>query len=324
MKSKNLMICAAVAFSFLGGTVASADQLRIDSVMRDYRLSRSDAAAVATVSGALHFGDGDVVLWARDSGASVRDLGPAYVISYYTHEPVERVWRERRGRDWYDYGIACGIDWGSFNRLDLSYNDFDQMLWLNLSSTAYGCDQPLWDDLSGQGLSFNDIVLTIVLGDGNRDRCDYYANQYRNFGRDWGRLWTAGSRDPHVWTGYRDASWRNNGPQSFEDRNRQAQSDRSRQIQGQQNRQRQQQVDNNRQEQDRIARERQAQDQRNRQQVDRSRQGQDRQAQNRQQNQDNRDNGRTRQDNGGGRSPDRSRGDDGGGKDRGASGSRGR
>lgn len=272
---RNLTICAALAFSFLGGTAAKADQLRIDLVMRDCRLSRPDAAIVATVSAALHFGDRDVVYWARDCGRPVRDLGPAYVISYYTHEPVERVWRERRGRDWYDYGIDCGIDWGRFNRLDVSYSDFDRMIWLNLSSTAYGCDVPLWDDLYGQGLGFDDVILTIVLGDGRRDRCDYYAYEYRHYDRDWARWWTAAGRDPHLWVGYRDGDWRNGGGRSF--------NERSRDLQVQDRQDRQWQSDRNRQEQDRVMRDRQAEDRQDRQwQSDRNRQAQDRTTRDRQ------------------------------------------
>jgi len=273
-----------VALSFLGGTAAKADQLRIDSTMRDYRLSRSDAAEVATLSAALHFGERDVVSWARGVGRSVRDVGPAYVISSYSHEPVERIWSERRGRSWYDYGIDLGIDWGRFNRLDLSYSDFDRMLWLNLSSTAYGSDEPLWEDLSGQGLAFDDVILTIVLGDGNRDRCDYYAYQYRNHDRDWAHLWTSAGRDPHLWVGYRDNNWRSGDRQSSDDRSGQRQ------------------VDRNKQDQDRKARDKQVQDQQNRQR------------------QDNRDSGSGRQNNGN----DKSQGDNKGAKDRGGSGGRGR
>jgi hypothetical protein len=339
MKTK-LMIGVAVALGLLTGTTAMADQLRINLVTRDYRLSRSDAATVATISAALHFRDRDVVNWARDCRSSVRDVGPAYVISYYTREPVERIWRDRRGRDWYDYGLDRGVNWDRFNRLDLSYRDFDRMLWLNLSNNAYGCDEPLWDDLSDQGLSFNDVIITIVLGDGRRDRCDYYAYQYRNHNRDWGRWWTSADRDSRLWVGYRDNNWRTDRRYDRDDRDRNWQNDRDRNRDRQReldrdrqareraavdryNRDRQQRLDRLHQDQERAARDQQIRDQRNRdrqQQLDRDRQVKDRAARDKQvRDQQNRDRQNNRD-----KDRDRSRGDDKRSRDRDNSDNRGR
>jgi hypothetical protein len=168
-----------------------ADRARIDLVMQDYGLSRADAAAAVVLSASLHLGVADIVLEARDCGCSVCDAGPAFVIGHYTHEPFAYVWRHRHGRRWREYGLDLGIDWGRFNTLYVSYDDFDTFIWLNLCCGAYGCDVALWDDLNGWGLGCWDSVVTVVLGDGHYDRCRDFALEYRHYDHNWGRTWNA-------------------------------------------------------------------------------------------------------------------------------------
>jgi hypothetical protein len=238
-----------------------ADRSRVDLVMRDYRLSRPDAAAVVMLSASLHFGERDIVRYARDCGRSVRDVGPAFVISYYTDDPVDYVWDHRRGRSWRDYGDDQGMNWDRFNRLRISYSDFDRMIWMNLSDLAYGCDEPLWDDYGRQGFSFTDIVLVIVLGDGHRDRCDRYAYEYRRNDRDWGRVWPVIGPDWRSFERNRSDTWRSDDRQRGSSRDSQYQRDRDRQLQDQR--------DRDRRLQDQRDRDRQVQDQRDRQNRDR-------------------------------------------------------
>jgi hypothetical protein len=319
------ILWTTTALILICSTFAMADRARVDLVMRDYRLSRPDAAAVVMLSASLHFGERDIVRYARDCGRSVRDVGPAFVISYYTRDSVDYVWDHRRGQSWRDYGYDRGMDWDRFNRLRVPYRDFDRMIWMNLSDLAYGCDEPLWDDYDNQGFSFTDIVLVIVLGDGHRDRCDRYAYEYRHNNRDWGRVWPAIGPDWRSFERNRGDSWRSSDRYTDSSRDTRSQRDRDRLIQ---DRDRLRQSDRDRQlqdQRDRQSRDRQAQDQRDRQSRDRQaqeqrdRQSRDRQAQD-QRDRQNRDRGNDKgsRDRGGDGKGSRDRGNGGGGgRDRG-------
>ena len=91
------ILSSTTALALIWSASAMADRARIDSVMRDYRLARPDAAAAVVLSASLHLGIGDIVLGARDCGCSVCGAAPGYVIADYTHEPFDYVWRHGTG-----------------------------------------------------------------------------------------------------------------------------------------------------------------------------------------------------------------------------------
>ena len=185
MINRNLLAWTTAISALLCASFASAQRSRLDDLTRDYRISRSDAAAAIVLAGSLHMSERDIVYAARDCGRGVFDVAPAFVIANYADEGVERVWRQRDGRRWLDYALDLRIDIRSFNRLDVREDDFDRMMWANLLDGTYGCRPTLWDDMRGRGLSARDALVAIVLGEGDPYYCDHIYTEYRRCSYDW-------------------------------------------------------------------------------------------------------------------------------------------
>lgn len=185
MMNRNLIAWATGISALLCASFAAAQRSRLDNLTDDYRLSRYDAAATIVLADSLHMSDRAIIDSARDCGHGVFEMAPAFVLANYANEGVDRVWRQRDGRKWLDYAYDLRVDMRAFNSLDVSEDNFDRLMWVNLLDGAYGCRPTLWDDLCGRGLAVRDALVTVVLGDGDPYYCDQIYDEYRTCHYDW-------------------------------------------------------------------------------------------------------------------------------------------
>jgi hypothetical protein len=190
MKRRYLIAWTTAVSALLCASFSVAQPSRLEGLTQDYNISRYDAAATIVLADGLRMSQRDIVYSARDCGRGVFDMAPAFVLAKYADEGVERVWRQRDGRNWMDYARDLRIDMRELNRLDVRDDDFDRMMWVNLLDRVYGHGISLWDDMRGKGLSGRDALVAIVLGDGDARYCDQIYDQYQVCHCDWVPVFT--------------------------------------------------------------------------------------------------------------------------------------
>lgn len=177
---KRLLLALAIAAASVA-TFSPAQALDTDVsvLVRKSNVSILEAAAIAVIADAIGLDAAIVIDFGRRSGASVFDFGPAFILGYDCHRKPEDVWKLRRkGKGWGVIAKELGMHPGTFNKMRVN-GDFDKGVWVYAMSKRYPVGSKDYIYLQGKGLSHANIVGTIVLAEGRKDRFDSVAASWK-------------------------------------------------------------------------------------------------------------------------------------------------
>ncbi|MCH7905188.1 MAG: hypothetical protein IH944_11590 [Armatimonadetes bacterium] len=158
-----LMIC----------TAGSAQESLLAKISLDHKLTTTEAAAAVLIGNALGIKVEWVIGASRDSGVHLHNIGPAIVISHHSGYSLHDVLRQKpKGEGWGNVAKRMGMHPGTFNKMRVKGNDFENIIWINMLGDKYGFSERSFFELSKRGLKRDEIVAAVVMSNGKKDKLE--------------------------------------------------------------------------------------------------------------------------------------------------------
>ena len=165
---KPLAVVAAIVFI----STTNAQEVLLRSVMKENRLSTTEAAAAILIGEAL----GVKMDWLMHAQAHHSQpfiiLGPAIVISKQTGKHLDFVMKNRpkgKGKGWGNVAKQMGMHPGDFNKMRVQGVSFESLVWMNMLSKKYKFKPSEFKKLQKDGFKDAHIVLAVVRTEGKPD-----------------------------------------------------------------------------------------------------------------------------------------------------------
>lgn len=164
--------------AIVAGSMAHA-QVSMTAIIRDHKLSATEAAAAVLIADALKLDATFVISTGRNTGAPLVALGPAFVLSRECGRPVGDIWRLRRqGKGWGVIAKEMGMHPGTFNKMRRN-GDFDRNAWVVLAEKRYSYRDDDFRGLEKQGLGRGDVITAVVISGGDRSKMKSAVSDYK-------------------------------------------------------------------------------------------------------------------------------------------------
>ncbi len=177
---KKLLFALALASAFaVSFSPQLANATDISVLVRKNNVSILEAAAIAVLADALGMDAAILIEFGNRNRASAYDYGPAFILGHDCHRSPKDVWAMRKaGKGWGVIAKELGMHPGTFNKMRVN-GDFDRGIWMSALSRRYSVGSKDYAFLQGKGLGQPNIVATIALADGRRDRFDSIAASWK-------------------------------------------------------------------------------------------------------------------------------------------------
>lgn len=175
----------------LSGTAHAS--LSMTAIIRDHKLSATEAAAAILIADALKLDATFVINTSKSTGMAIVDIGPAFYISHHTRRPVTEVCKKRKGKGWGVIAKEMGMHPGTFNKMRVQ-GDFDRVCWVNLANTRYRLSEKDFKGLESHGMGRGDVLATLVISGGDRNKFSGVVSDWKK-DKSWKSHGKGGSSD---------------------------------------------------------------------------------------------------------------------------------
>lgn len=148
---------------------ANAQELLLHSVMKEQKLTTTEAAAAILIGEAL----GVKMDWLMHAQAHHSEtfviLGPAIIISRHTGHDLDYIMKNKpkgKGQGWGNIAKQMGMHPGQFNKMRVKGGTFESMLWMNMLNKKYKYKSNDYQRLLKDGFKDAEIVLAVVRTEG--------------------------------------------------------------------------------------------------------------------------------------------------------------
>lgn len=156
---------------------AMADMRDIQLTVKAHGLKPIEAAAAIVLARAMKMDVGVVVRNARSHRMSVRDSGPAYVISKNRHCSVNDMYDQRRKHNgWDDVARDSGYNCPVYKKVSKYGFDSDTNYWVSGISDAYHLNNDDWRYFDEYGMQRDDILSLLAYTDGDKSEMYEYMD----------------------------------------------------------------------------------------------------------------------------------------------------
>jgi hypothetical protein len=184
MLSKATYACLLAFTSIAMPAHAQFGDLSIDSLIEQFNLSPTEAAAASMIAQTLHLGPKSVIDAGQRTGQSLITLGPAFVMARQSHRSVDDVWQIReKNQGWGEVAHELGIHPGTFNKMRKN-GDFGRACWSDMVYRRYKYSPSVIASMERRGMRTRDWVTASAISNGDRRRLTVISSGWKP-GKSW-------------------------------------------------------------------------------------------------------------------------------------------
>lgn len=185
MLTKSTCACLFALSIFVAPAPAQFGDLSVDSLIQQFNLSPTEAAAAAMIANALHLGPSTVIKASQRTGQSLVTLGPAFVMARQSHRSVDDVWQIRKThKGWGEVAHELGIQPGTFNKMRRN-GDFHRACWADMVQRRYRIGPTAIASMERRGMRTRDWVTASGVSNGDRRRLTLISSTWKP-----GKVWS--------------------------------------------------------------------------------------------------------------------------------------